>query len=280
MIVGNMKPLEEIVDSLSGFRKVLILGCGSCVTVCLSGGDREARQLALELSRSPAFAGSPPVIAVDTIIRQCEAGPRLRLPDTAAGHRGDFVAGLWLRSSNSGRRVRTAAGVPGVEHHLLWRLQPSRCVAGGLSRMRRLHVVIHWRHLSRGPLCQEPVQRSVRWLPKRELRDLRRCSLRLGVDLLPLEKAKQTPPAPHGPSASGLAAGRRCRSAGETANRCRYMKQNMRRHSGLAKKSHPESGPRRARCIHHWSSFKLSRLGRFSPLSPLNQLKDIIVFND
>ncbi|MGD8970691.1 MAG: methylenetetrahydrofolate reductase C-terminal domain-containing protein [Desulfobacterales bacterium] len=72
MIVGNMKPLEEIVDSLSGFREVLILGCGSCVTVCLSGGDREARQLALELSRSPAFAGSPPVLAVDTIIRQCE----------------------------------------------------------------------------------------------------------------------------------------------------------------------------------------------------------------
>ena len=72
MIVGNMKPLEEIVDSLSGFRKVLILGCGSCVTVCLSGGDREARQLALELSRSSAFAGSPPVFAVDTIIRQCE----------------------------------------------------------------------------------------------------------------------------------------------------------------------------------------------------------------
>ena len=72
MIVGNMKPLEEIVDSLSGFRKVLILGCGSCVTVCLAGGDREARQLALELSRSSAFPGGPPVFVVDTIIRQCE----------------------------------------------------------------------------------------------------------------------------------------------------------------------------------------------------------------
>jgi ferredoxin len=72
MIVGNLKPLAEIVDSLAGFRNVMILGCGSCVTVCLSGGDREARQLALELSRSSAFGGSPPVFAVDTIIRQCE----------------------------------------------------------------------------------------------------------------------------------------------------------------------------------------------------------------
>jgi ferredoxin len=72
MIVGNMKPLEEIVASVSGFRKVMILGCGSCVTVCLSGGDREARQLALELSRTGGLDGSRPCFEVDTIIRQCE----------------------------------------------------------------------------------------------------------------------------------------------------------------------------------------------------------------
>ena len=46
MIVADMKPLEEIGRSLAGYRKVLILGCGSCVTVCLSGGEREAQELA------------------------------------------------------------------------------------------------------------------------------------------------------------------------------------------------------------------------------------------
>ena len=42
MIVGKPKSIEEIASSISDFKKVLILGCGGCVTVCLSGGDKEA----------------------------------------------------------------------------------------------------------------------------------------------------------------------------------------------------------------------------------------------
>lgn len=72
MIVGDLKPLEEIAASLSGLRKVLILGCGSCVTVCLSGGDREARQLALELARGDLFGGRAPAFETGSIVRQCE----------------------------------------------------------------------------------------------------------------------------------------------------------------------------------------------------------------
>ena len=45
MIVGNIKPLPEIVSAIEEYKQVLILGCGSCVTVCLSGGEREAEQL-------------------------------------------------------------------------------------------------------------------------------------------------------------------------------------------------------------------------------------------
>jgi hypothetical protein len=39
MIVGDLKSLQEIAASIDGYRKVLILGCGGCVTVCRSGGD-------------------------------------------------------------------------------------------------------------------------------------------------------------------------------------------------------------------------------------------------
>ena len=51
MIVGDIKPLVEIVSAIEEYKQVLILGCGSCVTVCLSGGEREAEQLSSELSR-------------------------------------------------------------------------------------------------------------------------------------------------------------------------------------------------------------------------------------
>lgn len=72
MIVGKTKPVEEIASAIAGFRKVLILGCGSCVTVCLSGGDKEARAMARDLSRSDLYTDDPPAIRVKTLERQCE----------------------------------------------------------------------------------------------------------------------------------------------------------------------------------------------------------------
>jgi ferredoxin len=72
MIVGKLKPLEEIASSIAGFNHILIAGCGSCVTVCLSGGDREAMALARELSNPAPGKGTPPSIKVATFLRQCE----------------------------------------------------------------------------------------------------------------------------------------------------------------------------------------------------------------
>jgi len=72
MIVGKLKPIEEIASSISAFKNVLILGCGSCVTVCLSGGDREAHALARELSRDIYYKQDPPSFKVGTFQRQCE----------------------------------------------------------------------------------------------------------------------------------------------------------------------------------------------------------------
>ena len=72
MIVGDLKPLAEIVAAVKEYRQVLVLGCGSCVTVCLSGGEKEAQQLSRELSRKQHFEGSPPKLEVGSILRQCE----------------------------------------------------------------------------------------------------------------------------------------------------------------------------------------------------------------
>jgi ferredoxin len=73
MIVGKLKPLHEIVSSISGFKNVFIVGCGSCVTVCLSGGEREAKALERELADPGLYDNNaPPSISVDTFQRQCE----------------------------------------------------------------------------------------------------------------------------------------------------------------------------------------------------------------
>ena len=41
MIVAEQKSLNEIKTMLKGCKKVLAVGCGTCVTVCFSGGRQE-----------------------------------------------------------------------------------------------------------------------------------------------------------------------------------------------------------------------------------------------
>jgi ferredoxin len=68
MIVAEQKPIEEIKRFVEGHKRVLVLGCGTCVTVCLSGGEREVATLASTLRLS----GNPEIIE-NTIERQCDA---------------------------------------------------------------------------------------------------------------------------------------------------------------------------------------------------------------
>ena len=42
MIVGEQKPLEEIMELLGDAKKVLVAGCGTCVTVCFEGARRRS----------------------------------------------------------------------------------------------------------------------------------------------------------------------------------------------------------------------------------------------
>jgi len=69
MIVGKQKPLEEIVDKLRGHRRILVLGCGGCVTVCQTGGSREAERMSHLLSMA---LGPDVEIKWDSVARQCE----------------------------------------------------------------------------------------------------------------------------------------------------------------------------------------------------------------
>ena len=72
MIVAEQKPLEEIKGMIADAEKVLILGCGTCVTVCFAGGEKEVSILASQLRMATRLDGNEKEIREFTVQRQCE----------------------------------------------------------------------------------------------------------------------------------------------------------------------------------------------------------------
>jgi len=72
MIVGQQKPIDEIWKMIKGQRKVLVLGCNSCVAVCHQGGTKQAEVLASLLRMQAVQEGAEMQLDVGGIERQCE----------------------------------------------------------------------------------------------------------------------------------------------------------------------------------------------------------------
>jgi len=73
MIVADRKKVPEIRDMIKGYDRVLLLGCGTCVTVCLAGGEREVGILGSALRMALKLIGRGNVVVDEcTIERQCE----------------------------------------------------------------------------------------------------------------------------------------------------------------------------------------------------------------
>ena len=49
MIAVKQKEVEWILDRLEGARRVVVMGCGACATVCFGGGEREVEELCCAL---------------------------------------------------------------------------------------------------------------------------------------------------------------------------------------------------------------------------------------
>jgi ferredoxin len=72
MIVAKRKPFDEIMELLKDHKKVLLVGCGTCVAVCLTGGEKEVAVLAAELDMGRKLANNPVEIGSITLERQCD----------------------------------------------------------------------------------------------------------------------------------------------------------------------------------------------------------------
>ncbi|MEJ2739576.1 MAG: hypothetical protein P8105_07115, partial [Dehalococcoidia bacterium] len=72
MIVAERKSIPELIEILKVHNRVLVLGCGTCVTVCLAGGEREVSIIASALRIAARLKGLSLEIDELTIERQCD----------------------------------------------------------------------------------------------------------------------------------------------------------------------------------------------------------------
>ncbi len=113
MILAEWKPLEEIVSLLGDARRVLMVGCHGCVTVCSAGGKKEVDLLADALELARQARGEAIEIGRMTLERQCD--PEFLTGMLEDAKRYDLIvslacgAGVQLVAENAGSlRVLTA----------------------------------------------------------------------------------------------------------------------------------------------------------------------------
>lgn len=72
MIVAEQKTIDEIIKSLEGFKRVVIASCGTCVTVCMAGGEEEALVIKNLLSLNAKEKKEDSTFKVVNCKRQCD----------------------------------------------------------------------------------------------------------------------------------------------------------------------------------------------------------------
>jgi ferredoxin len=72
MIVAQRKNIPDLLAIVEKHRRLLVLGCGTCVTVCLAGGQREVSIISSALRMAAKLKALPLEIEELTIERQCD----------------------------------------------------------------------------------------------------------------------------------------------------------------------------------------------------------------
>ena len=73
MITAERKPLEELIDYVKPYKRILLVGCNECVTVCAAGGRKEVGLLASGLHMALLKSGANIEIREHTLERQCDS---------------------------------------------------------------------------------------------------------------------------------------------------------------------------------------------------------------
>ena len=72
MIFAEWKPLDELIEKLKPYKRVLLVGCATCVAECAAGGEKEVETLAPLLRMALKKQGREIEIVTATLDKQCE----------------------------------------------------------------------------------------------------------------------------------------------------------------------------------------------------------------
>ena len=72
MIVADRKPITEILDMIKDYKKIMVVGCRGCVTVCNVGGTKEVEILSSAIKIARKKEDIPIEIDEKTLERQCD----------------------------------------------------------------------------------------------------------------------------------------------------------------------------------------------------------------
>ena len=183
MIVAEQKPLPEIRRMISPYERVLIVGCGTCMTVCDAGGEREVAFLHDALRMAQSRDGNETHHFLEaTLKRQCEPEFLEMLVDKTSEVDVILSLGCGIGVQAIAERFPDTPVLPGVNTSFMgisreqgvW---DERCAACGECRRR------HWWYLPCHTVHKRDTQRSLRWHQKRKVRSQQGHGLCLGSDL-------------------------------------------------------------------------------------------------
>jgi ferredoxin len=141
VIVAQQKPLEETGQMLAPYERVLILGCGTCMTVCDAGGEREVSYLHSALRMAQAKGGnSTHTFSEYTVKRQCDREFLEPLADKVKDIDAILSLGCGIGVQAIAERFPDIAVLPGVNTSFMgmakeWGVWDERCAACGDCRL-------------------------------------------------------------------------------------------------------------------------------------------------
>lgn len=141
MIVAEQKPLEEIGRLSAPYKKILILGCGTCMTVCGAGSEREVALLHNALETAQARSGDKThVFSEYTVKRQCDLEFLDMLADKVKDVDAILSLGCGIGVQTMTERFPDTPVLPGVNTSFMgaakeWGIWDERCAACGDCRL-------------------------------------------------------------------------------------------------------------------------------------------------